>query len=453
MVADAAADGGRGGAAGTGALMADSPGRPRWQWLETLMLVERAERRAVLLAFVCHVLLYASYYILRPLRDTMATIYGVEHLQVLYTSTFVFTLVGAPLFAALSSRLRLSRFLPGLFWFWLSNILLFYAWFSRGPPGRELAWVYYTWLSGSNLFMVSVFWSLLVDMFSARQATRVFAIITAGASIGSIFGPLLTRGLVSRVGLDGLLLIAAAGFLLVAVLVQLLVREKARFRAADHDAQQSTLDHGLAGSPLEGFRELFKSSFMLNQAGFMLLMTWIATVVYYLQTELVTRSISGVENRLVAFADIDLVVNIASALVASFGLGRLVKRFGVSFSLVLNPVVMMVALVGVALSPTVLMAQAARVLRGVSQYAIARPAREMCFTVVGQQDRYKAKNVIDTVVYRFGDLSAAWLQAALRATGAGMSGTLGFGFATALGWAAVALALGRRYEKLRASGI
>ncbi len=416
----------------------------------SFMLVEPGERRAVWLAFACHVALYASYYILRPLRDTMATVYGVEHLQVLYTSTFVFTLLGAPLFAALASRLRLARFLPGLFWFWLSNILLFYFWFRQGPPSRELAWAYYTWLSGSNLFMVSVFWSLLVDMFSAKQATRVFAIITAGASIGSIAGPLITRALVGRIGLDGLLLVAAGGFLLVIVLVHLLVREKRQFAAHNRDAQQSTLDHGLAGNPFEGFRELFKSSFMLNQAGFMLLMTWIATVVYYLQTELVTRRISGIESRMQAFADIDLLVNMASALVATFGLGRLVKRFGVTTSLILNPVIMLVALVGVALSPTVLMVQAMRVLRGVSQYAIARPAREMCFTVVAQQDRYKAKNVIDTVVYRFGDLTAAWIQAVLRLFGAGMGSTLGFGVVTSLAWGAVALALGRRYERLRA---
>jgi ATP:ADP antiporter, AAA family len=415
-----------------------------------LILVEPGERRAVWLAFACHVVLYASYYILRPLRDTMATVYGVEHLQVLYTSTFVFTLIGAPLFAALASRLRLARFLPGLFWFWLANILLFYYWFRQGPPSRELAWAYYTWLSGSNLFMVSVFWSLLVDVFSAKQATRVFAIITAGASIGSIFGPLITRALVGRIGLDGLLLIAAVGFLVVIALVHLLVREKQQFAAHNSDAQQSTLDHGLAGNPFEGFRELFKSGFMLNQAGFMLLMTWIATVVYYLQTELVSKGISGIENRMQAFANIDLVVNIASAVVATFGLGRLVKRFGVTASLVLNPLIMVVALIGVALSPTVLMVQAMRVLRGVSQYAIARPAREMCFTVVGQQDRYKAKNVIDTVVYRFGDLSAAWIQAALRLFGAGMGSTVGFGFVTSFTWGAVALALGRRYEKLRA---
>jgi AAA family ATP:ADP antiporter len=426
-------------------------GGSRWSALfGGWLLIERAERRAVALAFACHVVLYASYYILRPLRDTMATVYGVEHLQMLYTSTFAFTLIGAPLFAGLASRWRLARFLPGLFWFWLANILLFYWWFRQGPPSRELAWAYYTWLSGSNLFMVSVFWSLLVDVFSARQATRVFAIITAGASIGSIFGPLITRALVTRIGLDGLLLIAAGGFALVIALVQLLVREKSQFAAHNSDAQQSTLDHGLAGNPFEGFRELFKSGFMLNQAGFMLLMTWIATVVYYLQTELISKGVSGVENRVQAFADIDLLVNIVAALVATFGLGRFVRHFGVTASLVLNPLIMIVAIVGVALSPTVLMVQALRVMRGVSQYAIARPAREMCFTVVGQQDRYKAKNVIDTVVYRFGDLTAAWIQAALRLLGAGMASTLGFGFVTSLAWGVVALALGRRYEKLRA---
>src|ERR1019366_6065859 len=222
-----------------------------------------------------------------------------------------------------------------------------------------------------------------VDVFSAAQATRLFALIAAGGEIGAIAGPLLTRLLVGRLGLVGLLLIAAAGLLLVIGLINLLMRAKQTLQASSDQAQQSTLDHGLSGNPFDGFRELFKSAYARRQAGFMLLMTWVNTVAYFFQTDLVARSFQAIESRTQAIADIDLVVNLCSAAILTFGLGRLVQRFGVT---------------------------AGQVVRRVAQYAIARPSREICFTVVEQSSRYKAKNVIDTVVYRFGDLSSAWMQ-------------------------------------------
>ena len=407
------------------------------------------ERKAVWLACLCSFVLLGTFYILRPLRDTVATVLGADQLQRLFTGTFIGTMLASAIYTALASRIRLTRLLPGMFWFWLANVLLFEVLFRVAPGNRWIGGAYYVWFSVVNLFMISVFWSLMVDVFSASQATRLFALIAAGGAVGSITGPLLTRVLVHPLGLSGMLAVAAAGLAVVVALMHLLVREKQRLRGRSSEAQQSTLDHELAGGALDGFRQLFKSPYALNQAGFILLMTWVNTVAYFMQTDLVARAFSAVESRAVAIADIDLVVNVCTAVVLVFGLGRYVQRFGVTAGLVLNPLLLIGAFVATAFSPTLFMIQALQVVRRVAQYAIARPSREMCFTVVEQQDRYKVKNVIDTVVYRFGDLGSAWMTGGLRSIGIGFGGTSAVGVGASIAWGMVALALGRGYEKLR----
>jgi len=407
------------------------------------------ERRALALAFLCNFVLLGSYYILRPVRDTVATVFGVDSLQLLFTGTFVGTLIASPIYSIIATRVTLRRLLPGMFWFWLLNVLLFQVLFSIAPQSRPLAAAYYIWFSVANLFMVSVFWTLMVDLFSAAQATRLFAIIAAGGSLGAIAGPVITRFTVHSAGLGGLLFMAAGGFLVVIVLVHLLMHEKDRLRASGAPVQHSRLDHRLGDNPFQGFRELFASAYSRQQALFVLLMTWVNTVAYFLQTEVVARSVSGIAGRVVAIADIALVVNIGSAAVLILGVGRFVQRFGVTAGLVLNPIIMLVAYVCIALSPTLLTLQALQITRQISQFAIARPSREICFTVVAQDSRYRTKNIIDTLVYRFGDLSAAWIEAGLRSVGLRVLGAAATGFGFCVLWGAGALVLGRRYEIAR----
>lgn len=407
------------------------------------------ELRAVALAFAANFLLLGSYYVLRPVRDTVATVFGVGQLQTLFTATFVGSLIGSPIYTWLASRLRLTQLLPGVFWFWLSNVLAFQLLFHALPQNRWVAGGYYVWFSVTNLFMVSVFWSLMVDLFSAPQATRLFALIAAGGELGAIAGPLLTRSLAPRLGLDGLLLLAAAGLLCVIVLLHWLMREKARQRTRAGAFQHSQLEHSLAGNPFAGFVELFKSRYSMLQAGFILLMSWANTVAYFYQTDLVGRAFAALGARVQALADIDLAVNVATALILLFGLGRLMQRFGVTAALLLNPLLMIGAFIAVLLAPTLLTIQAIQVVRRVAQYAIARPAREVCFTVVDQASRYKTKNVIDTVVYRFGDLSSAWMQTGLRVAGLGMAASAVMGIVTSLLWVGNGAALGSDFEKLR----
>ena len=415
--------------------------------------VEPHEIKALTLACLCNFMLLGSYYILRPLRDTMATVFGVGELQLLFTGTFVVILLCAPVFAWAASKFKLTRLLPGVFWFLLANLGIFYVLFHATSQNHWVAAAYFWWFSAINLILISVFWTLMADLFSAGQATRLFAFIAAGGEIGAIFGPIVTTSSAEALGIDGLLLVAIAGFAIMIVLVHMLVREKARLQSSGHEAQRTTLDHSLPGNPWRGFRLLVQSPYMLGQAAFMVLMTWIATILYFLQTDLIAKTYAGVARRAIAFADVDLFVNICSAIILVFGLGRVLRRFGVTASLMLSPLLMLAACVGVIIAPSFFMVQTARALQRISQYAIARPSREVLFTVVDQQSKYKAKNVIDTVVYRFGDLTAAWMQAGLRAAGFALIGAMSVGIAVSAAWSFVALNLGRRYEVLRLSTI
>jgi AAA family ATP:ADP antiporter len=204
---------------------------------------------------------------------------------------------------------------------------------------------------------------------------------------------------------------------------------------------------------LEGFRVLLTSPYQINQALFMLFMTWIATIGYFIQTDMIATSFADVASRTQALADIDLIVNICSAAVALFGLSRFIARFGVTGSLVLNPILVAVSFVLMAISPTLLMLQATQALRRVTQYAIARPSREICFTVVDQEDRYKTKNIIDVVMYRAGDVSSAWVQAGMRWLGLGLGASLTLAVLVSGLWGVSAWTLGRQYEQRRMTAV
>jgi AAA family ATP:ADP antiporter len=419
--------------------------------LNKLVPARPHEVKAFALAFLCNFVLMASYYLLRPIRDAMATVFGVGQLQDLFTGTLVLTLVCSPLFAWATDTFKLSRLLPGVFGFLVLNIIAFYFWFAAHPDSRWLAASFYWWFSVVNLFMVSVFWSLMVDVFTPNQASRLLPGIAGGGPLGAIGGSAIASLSVKGAGDNGVLLMAAAGLVGVIVLVGWLIREKRRMQDAREETQSSSMERRLHGSFFDGFRVLFTSGYQISQALFMLLMTWIATIGYFLQTDLVAKAFSDVASRTQALANIDLVVNICSAAIAMLGLARVIKWFGVTGSLVLNPILTAISFVLLALSPTLLMLQATQAMRRIVQYGVARPSREICFTVVEQENRYKTKNIIDVVVYRFGDLSSAWVQAGLRAIGFGLSGILGVGVVACGLWAVSAWSLGSQYERRKAA--
>ncbi len=406
--------------------------------------VEPNEIKTVLISFVYFFFLMASYFILRPLRDTMGTVYGIPHLQELFTGTFLVSLVAAPIFSGLASRIRLSTFLPWVYGFIAITMVVFYVLFLRVLNDRWVAAAFYIWLSTFNLITISVFWSLMADVFSSPQAKRLFGVIAAGGTLGTIGAPLFITFFVKTIGTNNLLLISAAGFIICAFLVRFLDVEKKELLATDAQAQKTTLERRLGGNPFDGFTLLFQSRYLLLIALFLLLMTWISTVIYFQLGDLISKEFASRAARTQAFATIDLATNSIALLVQLFGTGRFVQRFGVTVGLLLNPIIMVLAFLAVVFSPVLMVLGSIQVVRRFSEYSIAKPSRDMLFTVVDQQAKYKAKNVIETVVYRFGDVTSAWLSAAVLPFGIAGLAILGVGIS--LVWFPVAFYLGRRYE-------
>ncbi|MGB8691899.1 MAG: Npt1/Npt2 family nucleotide transporter [Steroidobacteraceae bacterium] len=421
------------------------------QLFRSAAVIEEFELRAVILSMLYFFFLFGSYSIVKPVRDAMGTVYGMSHIQELFTGTFLLSLVLAPVYSGLAARIRLSTFLPWVYGFVAASILLFYALFHSVTQADQVRWIaaaFYVWVSTFNILIISVFWTFMADIYSRTQAKRLFGFVAAGGTLGGIAGPAIATFLVRQIGNNNLMLISALGFLVTAWLVHTLAQEKQRLVARGVAVQHSSLDRKLAGNPFDGFRLLFRSRYLLLLALFLLLMTWISTIVYIQLGDLITKAFASREARTQAYAMIDLAVNSLAVLIQLFGTGRLIARFGVGTGLLVNPIIMVVAFLAVAFSPVLLLLGGIQVLRRVAEYAIAKPTREMLFTVVDQESRYKAKNVIDTVVYRFGDVSSAWVSAAILPFG--VAGLAIFGIAVSAVWFPVAWLLGRRYEAERA---
>ncbi|HUN74703.1 MAG TPA: MFS transporter [Steroidobacteraceae bacterium] len=418
---------------------------------KSLAAIEPVELRPVLISFVCFFFLFFSYAVVKPVRDAMGTVWGAKHLQSLFLATFLLSFAVAPLYATLSARVKLSAFLPWIYGIVAVSVLCFYVLFSSGHyQERWLAAAFFVWVSTFNLLILSVFWSFMADLFSRAQAKRLFGFIAAGGTAGNILGPALVDFLAKRVGNDGLMLISAAGFAFTAVLVILLAGEKRRLLEQSPEAQRTTLDHRLGRNPFEGFTLIFRSPYLLLVAAFLFVMTSVSTIVYVQLNDMITHSFANRAARTQAFATIDLAVNSLTVMIQLLGTGRFIQRFGVTTGLLLNPLIMAGAFVLVIVSPVLLILGGVQVVRRVAEYAVAKPAREMLFTVVDQESKYKAKNVIDTVVYRGGDLLSATASSAVLAYG--MSGLATLGVVVSIIWFPIAYVLGRRYETARGTG-
>jgi AAA family ATP:ADP antiporter len=413
--------------------------------------IEASEMRAVFLSMLYFFFLFGSYSIVKPVRDAMGTVYGMAHIQELFTGTFIASFVFAPLYSAMAARVKLSTFLPWVYGFVALTILLFYTLFHFSVHDRAIAAAFYIWVSTFNILIISVFWTFMADIFSRTQAKRLFGFVAAGGTLGGIAGPALATFLVKAVGDNNLMLISAAGFVLTAWLVKLLAREKLNLLKTGATAQHTTLDRKLPGNPFDGFQLLLRSRYLLLLALFLLLMTWISTIVYIQLGDLISHAFADRSARTQAYAAIDLTVNLIAVLLQLFGTGRIISRFGVTTGLLLNPVVMAIAFLTVAFTPVLLVLASIQVIRRVAEYAIAKPTREMLFTIVDQDSKYKAKNVIDTVVYRFGDVSSAWVSSLILPHG--VAGLAVFGAIVSAIWFPVAYILGRRYESARADEV
>ncbi|MGH8149038.1 MAG: NTP/NDP exchange transporter [Steroidobacteraceae bacterium] len=429
--------------------MAEAPPPPFYLRLfKSSASIEPLELKAVVISMLYFFFLFGSYAIVKPVRDTMGTVYGVAYYQDLFTATFIATLIVAPLYSGCASRIKLSAFLPWVYGFIAVTILAFFVLFSRGSvPIRWLAAAFYVWVSVFNMLIISVFWTFMSDIFSREQAKRLYGFIAAGGTIGGITGPVLASIFATVVGNPGLMLISACGFTVTAVLVSLLERERQRLIAAGSDAQRTRLDHRLGGNPFDGFKLLMQSRYLLLLALFLFLMTSISTIVYVQLGDLISKDFVNHAARTRVYAIIEVAVNGLTVIIQLLGTGRFIKRFGVTTGLLLNPIIMVLAFLAIAFSPILLVLGGMQVVRRVAEYAVAKPTREMLFTVVDQESKYKAKNVIDTVVYRGGDMCAAWASSFVLSFG--VSGLAIFGAIVSVIWFPIAYALGRRFENVR----
>jgi len=403
------------------------------------------EVRATLASFSLVLMLMGSYYILRPVRDAMASQWTDAEVSWLWTCTFIGSFLAVSLYGLAVTRVRFKYLVPSVYGFFAASFVLFYLGNQALAERTLVDKTFYVWISLFSLFHISVFWSFMADTFSKPQALRLFGFIGAGASVGGIAGPIVAGTLVQGTGSDGLILVAATMVVLALPLVVWVQRLK--LSALDNTGVAADIRdfEYIGGNPLAGFTELLRSPYLLSIGLFILLYTSISSFVYFELKNLLEDY--DMEARTRIWAMMDLAVNTLTILVAAFATGRIARRFGLPFTLSMIPVLIGGGMLVLAAAPLVPVVVAIQIARRAGNYAITRPAREMLFTAVGRETRFKAKQVIDIVVYRGGDMLNAWAFTALTqgiGLGLGAAALVGAGIAAA--WAATGVYLGRRFQ-------
>lgn len=387
-----------------------------------------------------------AWYVLRPIRDAMGVAGGVDNLAWLFLGTLAVTLLAQAPFAALVRRLPRTRFVPWVYRFFAVNLLLFYVAIVALPAERQV-WVgrvFFVWTTVFSLFVVSVFWSFMADLFRPDQGKRLFGAIAAGGTLGGLVGGALTAALAERIGTAPLLLVSVV---LLEAAVQC-VRALGRRGGALLPGQAEAGERALGGSLWAGVVHVARSPYLLGIGLFMLLYTIGSTFLYFLQAEIAAEAFATRAERAAFFARIDVWVNGITLVLQTGVTGRLLGRLGVGGTLVLIPLLSLVGFGTLAIAPTLAVVVAFQVVRRAGNFALMRPARENLFIPIAREDKYKAKSVIDTFVYRAGDQVGAWTNTGLRALGLGIAGVAGCAIPLAALWVALSLWLGRRHARL-----
>ena len=407
------------------------------------------EFTAAMWSFTYFFCILGSYYMLRPVREAMAVASGPETIPYLFVGTFVTMLVATPLFGWVASRYPRKQFLPWVYYFFTINILIFWALFAYAVD-RELNYVwlgrlFFVWLSVFNLYVVSVFWSFMADIYTRGQGRRLFGMISAGGSIGAIIGGIATSMLVENIGFQNLFPFSA-GLLLIGVFCITQLTNWVKRQDQEPRSETITSTKPLGGSPFAGITHVFQSKYFIAIAIGSVIASLLGTALYMFAADLVQDAIVSADERTRFFSDI----NIATNVLAMFGqlmiVKQVVSRFGIGISLSLLPAVSIVGFALLALEPTLAVVAILTVLRRALGFGLSKPTSDMLYSVVTPEQKYKAKNFIETILYRTGDVIGTWTVRFMVAA-VGLSGTSMIMVPFACIWGGIALWLGWEYKR------
>jgi len=408
--------------------------------LKRVAIVESKEAPAVLAAFGLLFCVLGGYFAVRPVRETIGTVLGEDRVADLWIATSIGAVLIVPLYGWLVAHVRRSLLLPSIYAVVAVSLVGCAAAFRANPEDPVVGSFFYVWISVLNLMLVSVFWSFVLELFDSGQSKRLFGFIAAGGTTGALVGPLLTDLTVQRIGTPGVLLLSAAMFALAIVFQRLLI---AIWKAPRRDAGP-VADRGLGGNPFAGFGIVLRSPYLLMLALFVVLLSSVNTFLYFEQLRIVRETFTDTAERTQVFARLDYIVQTLTVLAQVFLTGRIASKLGVSVLLTAVPLVMVVGFLTLASTGTFAVLAVVFVLRRWGEYAFVRPGREMLWSRLDTETKYKAKNLIDVPVYRGADALVAQLQNLLRAGGLSSAGVALLGAGTALVWAGVGWWLGRR---------
>lgn len=409
--------------------------------------VERREYVAVAWSFVYFFCLLSAYYMLRPVRETMAIVGGVENIAWLFTGTFVVMMLATPVFGWISSRFPRRTFVPWVYYFFIANILLFFAAFTVLADRLDAVWVarvFFVWISVFNLFVVSVFWSFMVDIYNQEQSRRLFGFISAGGSTGAFAGPLFTSIVVVPIGFENLLPIAAVllGF---AVFCVHRLRRWSLEQAARDTGQLPAASRPLGGSALAGVTLVMKTPYLAAIAIALFFALFLGGVVYVYMAQLVSQSFPETDQQTRVFALVDTFSNtlsfIGQLLIVKFA----VQRLGIGMTLAILPVISIAGFALLAINPVFIVIAAFQVVRRGLAYGLTKPASDMLYSVVSREAKYKAKNFVETALWRAGDVIGVWTVRLL--SGLGLTGMALVCVPIAAVWGLLVFWIGREYRR------
>ncbi|NVJ68618.1 MAG: MFS transporter [Gammaproteobacteria bacterium] len=417
---------------------------PLTRLIDRVSKVHPNELKATMVSFAIIFILMASYFVLRPVRDAMASDWSDSEVSFLWNLQFFISIGIVSLYGLIISKLKFKNVVPLVYTAFAVSFLVFYFLVPLFPDPTFVEKSFYVWVSAFSLFHVSVFWSFMADTFNKEQSKRVFSVVAAGASAGAFFGPAIPTIFAEKLGLDNLMLIAAVGLILVVPLVIYMYRLKSE------DLHNDALEADLSEAKLKaqwwtGFKAIFTNKTLFGIAVFILLYVFIGSFVYFEQKNLLADYSRA--DRTQILGSIDWITNTLTFGLAFFVTGRLTTKLGMAATLALVPFIIMAGMIILAFAPVVVVLLALQVTRRAGNYAVTRPAREMLFTDVSVDERFKAKPVIDIVVYRGGDAVSGSLFALLsEGLGLGLAAISLVGAGIASVWGGLAVYLGRRYD-------